>query len=115
MGATPAPAPPPAGMASVTVGGASNTFVDSQSGSSTTTINAGQTVQWTWAGGSHSTTSGNCCTASGVWDSGLKSGGTFSYTFMTAGTFPYFCTVHGAMGMTGTVVVKSSSGSGSGY
>jgi plastocyanin len=29
---------------------------------------------------------------------------TFSFMFNTAGTFPYFCTVHG-QAMTGTVVV----------
>jgi plastocyanin len=30
---------------------------------------------------------------------------TFDRTFPTAGTFPYFCTVHGSM-MTGTIVVQ---------
>ena len=100
-------APPPGGAATVTVGGTSTAFVDSQSGNSTTTINAGQTVTWQWAGSSHSSTSGNCCSASGMWDSGVKSSGSFSYTFASAGNYPYFCSVHGSM-MTGTVVVKSS-------
>ncbi|HVN76036.1 MAG TPA: plastocyanin/azurin family copper-binding protein [Thermoanaerobaculaceae bacterium] len=105
------PAPGSGASPTVTVGGSGNTFVDSQSGTSTTTIQAGQTVTWMWAGGSHSTTSGNCCTASGMWDSGVRSSGSFSYAFMTAGTYPYFCTVHGAM-MTGTVKVNAAGGGG---
>ena len=32
-------------------------------------------------------------------------GSLLSHTFPTAGTFPYFCEVHGAM-MTGTVIVQ---------
>ena len=85
-------------------------FTDSVSGNSTTTINAGDTVLWTWGGGTHSTTSGACpsgCAPDGKWDSGIKSNsGTFSFTFPAAGTFPYHCEVHGAM-MQGTIVVKS--------
>ncbi len=99
------------GTPTVTVGGSGNVFVDAQSGTNVTTIQPGQAVTWVWAGGSHSTTSGNCCTASGMWDSGVQSGGSFTYTFPTAGTYPYFCTVHGAM-MTGTVKVVSSGGTG---
>ncbi len=96
---------PPGTAHTVNVGGSSNIFSDSQSGSSTTTISVGQTVQWMWVGGTHSTTSGNCCTANGLWDSGVQSSGMFSRTFTTAGSFPYYCSVHGAM-MTGTVVVN---------
>jgi plastocyanin len=33
------------------------------------------------------------------------SSGSFSHTFMTAGSFPYFCLVHGSA-MTGMVVVN---------
>ena len=53
----------------------------------------------------HTTTSGNCCTPSGLWDSGLQTSGAFARQFPTPGTFPYFCAVHGSM-MTGTVVVN---------
>jgi plastocyanin len=79
-------------------------FRDSASGSNMTTVRAGDTVQWVWAGASHSSTSGACCSGDGVWDSGVRSSGTFSHTFAAAGTFPYFCTVHGSA-MTGTVIV----------
>jgi plastocyanin len=33
------------------------------------------------------------------------SGGSFSHTFTSAGSFPYFCMIHGSM-MTGMVVVN---------
>ena len=112
--ATPAPpgvptATPVPAARIVNVGqGGGNAFADQQTGSSTTTITAGTTVQWVWVSGAHSTTSGTCgtvCTQDGVWDSGIGSGMTFSHTFNQAGTFPYFCEVHGAM-MTGTVIVQ---------
>lgn len=89
-------------------GARANVFVGSASGTSTTTIHAGDTVQWTWISGVHSTTSGTCplgCVGNGLWDSGAAAGTTFQHTFPTAGTFPYFCLVHGAM-MQGTVVVE---------
>ena len=97
----------------VTVGqapgvGPANVFADSVSGTSTTTIHAGETVQWIWVSGTHSTTSGSCplgCVANGLWDSGVLSSGSFQHTFPTTGTFPYFCLVHGTM-MQGTVVVQ---------
>jgi len=80
--------------------------MDSQSGGSSTTIKAGDTVQWNFVDSiAHSTTSGNCCTANSLWDSGIKSSGSFSHKFSSAGTFPYFCAVHGSM-MTGTVTVN---------
>ncbi|HEU4346620.1 MAG TPA: multicopper oxidase domain-containing protein [Actinoplanes sp.] len=67
-------------------------------------INAGETVKWIWDNGdAHSVLSDT-----GVWDSGVKSGGPpfpeFSRTFPTAGTFPYHCVVHGT-GMSGTITV----------
>jgi plastocyanin len=71
---------------------------------SAVTINVGDQVTWTWAGAAlHSTTD------AGVWDSGLLAGppNTFSFTFNAAGTYPYFCSVHGAFGMTGSVTVQS--------
>ncbi len=86
-------------------------FTDAASSNSTTTINAGDSVMWTWNAGGHSTTSGSCasgCSPSGIWDSGIKnSGSTFTQAFSTAGTFPYHCVVHGSM-MQGTVVVQST-------
>ena len=106
----PAPTPTPAARtAIVNVGqGGGLNFVDQNSGSNTTTIQVGDTVRWNWVSGSHSTTSGTCsggnCPRDGNWDSGAGSGRTFSVRFTQAGTFHYFCTVHGAA-MTGVVEV----------
>jgi hypothetical protein len=102
----PGATPTPSVAHTVSVGpGGSTLFVDSQSGTNMTTIHAGQAVTWIWASAPHSTTSGSCCTANGTWDSGIQNGGSFSHTFASTGSFPYFCTVHGSM-MTGTVVVN---------
>lgn len=107
---TPTATPVPSNQtAMVQVGpGGSLSFVDQQSGTSTTTIHPGDTVQWVWVSGFHSTTSGTCtgaCVQDGRWDSGAGSGMTFSHTFAQAGSFPYFCTVHGSA-MQGMVVVQ---------
>src|SRR5437762_8212068 len=71
------------------------------------TIHVGDTVQWTWSASGHSSTSGTPGNPDGMWDSGvLNSGATLSFTFTTTGTFPYFCTPHGACcGMIGSVTV----------
>jgi hypothetical protein len=103
----PTPTPPPsAGSTRIVNAAPGNIFLDTQSGNSTTTIKAGDTVQWNFVDSvAHSSTSGTCCTPSGLWDSGVKSSGSFSHKFSQSGTFPYYCTVHGAM-MTATVVVN---------
>ncbi len=92
--------------------GSTHSFQDTVSGTSTTVIRKGDTVQWTWISGFHSTTSGTCsgaCTSSGIWDSTAKSSGTFSFTFNQVGTFPYYCSVHLAS-MTGVVIVRPAPG-----
>src|SRR5262249_7652683 len=78
---------------------------------SSVTINPGDTVQWTWAATFHSSTSGVPGAPNGIWDSGiLNQGATFSHTFNSTGTFPYYCTPHGGCcGMVGTVIVASAS------
>lgn len=104
---SPTPTPPPSSGATRIVNvGPGNVFMDSQSGGRTTAIKAGDSVQWNFLDSvPHTSTSGNCCTPNGLWDSGIKSSGNFTRQFPTAGTFPYYCTVHGAM-MTGTVTVN---------
>jgi plastocyanin len=68
-------------------------------------IGIGDTVEWIWDEDNHSTTADN-----GSWDSGvLNAGATFRYTFPTAGSFPYYCSVHGGpggIGMSSTVNVS---------
>lgn len=76
------------------------------------TINAGDQVTWSnTSSDTHTSTSGSGCAANGIWASGnLAPGATFSHTFNTPGTFPYFCEPHCGMGMTGTVTVVSANG-----
>lgn len=66
------------------------------------TVVRGQSVVWTNSDTtSHTTTSDT----QGIWDSGvLVRGLTFTYTFTTAGTYTYHCTIHKTL-MIGTVVV----------
>lgn len=67
------------------------------------TINAGQTICWSWASVAipHSSTS----TADGGWDSGVHTAPhAFRRQFSNAGSFVYFCSVHAEM--TGTVNVN---------
>ncbi|HTC92459.1 MAG TPA: hypothetical protein VK699_03275 [Terriglobales bacterium] len=89
-------------------------FVDVISGTSTTTINVGDTVEWDWQTGFHSTTSGSCpgnnCSpdhSPPTWDSPEQGSGTFSHTFTSPGTFTYYCRIHLAA-MQGTVIVNAA-------
>jgi plastocyanin len=70
-------------------------------------VKVGAKVTWTNQDGApHTTTSGTPGAKDGKWEGQLGgSGGSFSFTFAQAGTFAYFCGIHGAS-MTGTVVVK---------
>jgi plastocyanin len=58
------------------------------------TVTAGTTITWTNKDGiAHTITSD-----SNAFDSGsVKSGGTFSFTFATAGSYSYHCTIHPSM------------------
>lgn len=70
------------------------------------TVETFDKVQWGNADtAAHTVTSGKNATSDGIFDSGLISPGkSFTYQFMTGGTFDYFCSVH--PWMTGTVNVK---------
>jgi len=75
------------------------------------TIDLGDTVDWVWDSGFHSTTS--VAGLSESWDSGRHSPTfSFDHTFSHVGVFPYYCSVHGfdngdgtAGGMSGTITV----------
>jgi plastocyanin len=61
------------------------------------TIHPGDTVQWIWSSTGHSSTSGTPGMPNGLWDSGiLNQGAMFTHTFNSVGSFPYYCTPHGA-------------------
>jgi plastocyanin len=74
---------------------------------SSVTIHPGDTVQWTWSSSGHSSTSGTPGHPNGVWDSLiLNQGAVFTHTFTDTGSFPYYCTPHGACcNMVGMVTV----------
>ena len=67
------------------------------------------TVTWTWADGAteHSVTFND-----NGGSSPRQSSGTFQRTFAAAGTYTYFCTVHGAGVMHGSVTVAGTPGGG---
>ena len=80
------------------------------------TIQAGDTVRWVWSSSGHSVVSGSngnadnrFCSPSntGCADPPLSnSGATYEHTFAQPGSFPYYCSVHFSIGMTGTVRVQ---------
>jgi plastocyanin len=81
-------------------------FVDEVSGTGTTTITVGRTVEWQWGSANHSTTSGTCDATNcipgpvfgEIWNSAVHSPPfTFTHTFNNVGTFTYFCSVHGVL------------------
>jgi plastocyanin len=70
------------------------------------TVAIGTTVTWQWAAGDtlHSVTFDDGPTSQ------VQSSGTFQRAFGTAGTFTYFCQVHGRAVMSGSVTVGSGMG-----
>jgi LPXTG-motif cell wall-anchored protein len=71
------------------------------------TITVGESVTWTNNGVALHTSTGP------GWDSGaVGPGGSFSFTFNSAGTFDYVCTFHEVLGMVGTVTVLAAGGNG---
>ncbi len=66
------------------------------------TIAVGGTVTWTWVSGTHGVQSTGTPSFT---TSPTQSSGSYSYTFGTAGTYTYDCTVHGTL-MTGQIVVQ---------
>lgn len=78
------------------------------------TISVGDTVEWVLVEGMHSTRASAGQLES--WDSDIymTAGQTFDHTFTNAGTFNYYCEVHGfdngdgtAGGMSGTITVNA--------
>ena len=71
------------------------------------TINKGDTVHWNWDGAFHSVTSGaQPPGGNGFFDSQVQNAPHgFDQTFTAPGTYHYFCKVHYASGMVGTVTV----------
>jgi plastocyanin len=67
---------------------------------SSVTIHPGDQVKWVWLTSGHSTTSGRPGMPNGIWNSGVRTqGATFTHTFNSVGTFPYYCTEHRQKGL----------------
>ena len=69
----------------------------------------GDHVRWVNGGGSHTTTSGSPCVANNLWTSNLNTTTTmFTRQFNDApNNYPYFCSPHCGLGMTGTIRVTT--------
>jgi plastocyanin len=74
---------------------------------SSMTVTHGTTVTWMNKDGiTHTVTSGTPGHPDGRFGSGnMAPGASFQFTFATAGTYPYYCSIHGAA-MTGTIIVQ---------
>jgi plastocyanin len=82
------------------------------------TISVNDSVIWNWTNIFHTSTSGtngvhgeDNGVTNGLWDTGLVETMPFLFTntFTSAGAFAYYCSVHFSFGMTGQVLVASSS------
>jgi plastocyanin len=113
----------------VQVGDGGTVFSDDVTHSNISEIHVGDTVTWVWDGTlAHGVMSGNCnggggggggyilkgygggddCSGDGRFASGSHTSGfEFSHTFTEAGSFAYFCPIHGAA-MKGRVVVGTA-------
>ena len=70
-----------------------------------TDVAKGTKVTWTNKDGTaHTVTSGARPNKDGKFDGPVAGGGAFSFTFTDAGTYRYFCSIHGTMN--GTITVK---------
>jgi plastocyanin len=97
----PTPTPTPASPVSVGIPMGAQFLTTTSYIPDTVSVSVGTTVKWTNNDSiAHTATSQN-----NLWGSGdLEPGATFSYTFQSAGTFPYYCVYH--PGMVGTITVQ---------
>ena len=72
------------------------------------TIETGDTVVWTWTSPNHSVENDPSGSSVEVFNSGVlfPNGSTFSHTFTIIGSNDYYCLVHGAASMSGTITVE---------
>ena len=81
---------------------------------SSLTIKQGDSVKWVLIEKVHEIASGTVIEGpdgkegvpDGLWDSGKMASGSFTYTFNSTGTFPYYCDSHLDQGMIGSITVE---------
>ena len=80
-------------------------------GNADLTIETGDTVIWTWLDANH-TIENDPANSVETFNSGILApvGSIFSYTFTTIGANDYFCGIHGAGSMSGTITVTEELG-----
>ena len=75
------------------------------------TVKIGDTIDWEWKNGSHTTTSKTIPAGASAWDQPIDASHTsYKYIPSVVGTYNYKCTPHESMGMVGSFTVISASG-----
>jgi plastocyanin len=94
-----APSPTPSATVSIVSGASLLTTTAFSPNPLTTTV--GSTIRWT----NNDNLAHTSTATGGAWNSGtIQPGGQFNFTFQSAGTFAYQCTIH--PGMVATVIVQ---------
>ena len=95
------PDPAPAGSTTVTIVTGASTLTNSAYSPNPLVVSVGTTVSWLNNDG----TTHNSVASNGLFSSpNLAPGRRFNFTFTTAGSFPYICTIH--PNMVGTITVQ---------
>jgi plastocyanin len=94
---------PPTTSVTVTIPENAMNLGDQAFGQNPLTVNQGTTVTWV----NNDSVPHTATSTDGIWDSNtIPPGGSFSYTFSTAGSFLYFCEIH--PNMRGRIVVPGA-------
>jgi plastocyanin len=73
-------------------------------------ISVGDTVEWQWIEGTHTTTS-DSTSGQNVWDAPIDAANpTFRFVITASGVHSYYCTPHLSLGMVGTITATPVSG-----
>ncbi|HKR05110.1 MAG TPA: T9SS type A sorting domain-containing protein [Bacteroidia bacterium] len=71
----------------------------------------GDTIQWMWGSGNHTTTSTSVPSGAATWDQLINNASmTFDYVVLVPGTYQYQCTFHISMGMVGEFTASNPTG-----
>jgi len=77
--------------------------------SAITNVIVGDTIEWVWLSGNHTTTSANIPSGANSWDAQIDNNNTtFRYKVNVAGTYNYVCTPHAGSGMIASFTASGS-------
>jgi plastocyanin len=75
------------------------------------TVEVGDTIEWMWESGNHTTTSTSVPPGAAAWDQLINNAATtFDYAVLVPGIYQYQCTFHVAMGMVGQFTASNPTG-----